>query len=640
MADKLLRCSAVKSGKELSLKIEGRLPDNNWSEFLNITPDIRIFGQDTLNLDIFVPHLAWQKSQKNKNELILSGEVESAKLTSKVSARSFDMLRVETVINFSRSARLEMAVDRMRILNFPIDNFRAPYVAPEHECVVGDFAFKSPVVGLESKNSVLSIIPNLKSLRKNLKFPNALNFDANQGVVSFGCLPYRILHNSFFAHYDSDTVDFSRCSIKYSYYISLRNNCRENSIQKQLARTLWRLNSNGLSSNLSILKNKKTKKNDKIIENILNSKWENGLFNNFIKSFDLPETKNKIRLADLSQTCLWLCKNYKEIKSDEKALNFLKKYAEKLQTFQRSGGFFPAWINKETGKTLQLCVRSAETAVHSLFFNELNKLIPDSSYIRSARRGINFVIKKVIKKGNWENSEAFFDLEFPNKKRKSLFKNLKPNHTLSMWWAADALLQLHKTTNSARYLSYGRRALDELALYQQLWTPSFCDKNLYGGFGASNANPIWNYSAQISFAKTFLDYYKVCGLTEYFCRGTAALHASFALKDEKENIADSCRFVNPYSPKLILNPGNVDEEVNQVVKNILNEFGDLYVDTKRQKAFGINGVTIKNIKVDLAGLAIYGKETVGISRQITVKTSSGNSFKVKIKANEDFEIQV
>ncbi len=208
MPDKLLKCSAVKAGKELSLKIEGRLLNNKWSELLSITPDIKIFGQDTLNLDIFVPHLAWTKSQKNKNNLILSGEVESAKLTTKVSAHSFDMLRVETVINFLRSARLEMAVERMKIKNFPIEKSWTPYRTPEHEMVIGDFAFRSPAVGLESKNSVLSIIPNLKFLKKNRKFPNALNFDSNQGEISFGCMPYRILHNSFFAHYDSDTVDF------------------------------------------------------------------------------------------------------------------------------------------------------------------------------------------------------------------------------------------------------------------------------------------------------------------------------------------------------------------------------------------------------------------------------------------------
>ena len=173
MPDKLLKCSAVKAGKELSLKIDGRLLNNKWSELLSITPDIKIFGQDTLNLDIFVPHLAWTKSQKNKNNLILSGEVESAKLITKISAHSFDMLRVETVINFFRSARLEMAVDRMKIKDFPVERSWTPYMAPEHEMVIGDFAFRSPVVGLESKNSVLSIIPNLKFLRKNRKSQRA-----------------------------------------------------------------------------------------------------------------------------------------------------------------------------------------------------------------------------------------------------------------------------------------------------------------------------------------------------------------------------------------------------------------------------------------------------------------------------------
>jgi len=624
------------------LKIERRLPTNKWTELLRINPDIKIFGQDTLNLDIFVPHLVWNTSHQNKNELILSSDVETAKLTTKVSVRSFDMIRVDTTINFRRSARLEMATDRIKIKKFPVESSWTPYITPEHECVIGDFAFWSPAVGLQSESSVLAIIPNLKNLTKNRKFPNALNFDSIQNEVSYGICPYRILHNSFFAHYDSDTVDFSRCSLKYSYYIYLRNNIPQKNIKKQLSRTFWRLNSKILTPDISFLQKSETESetSNKLIKKILESKWEYGLFSNYIKSIDLPETKNKIRLADLSKTCLWICQKYKKMELGEEILDFLKKYAENLRKFQRSGGYFPAWINKETGKTLQLCVRSAETAIHVIFFIELNKLIADQLYIKTARRSANFLIRKIIKTERWENSDAFYDIELPSRKRKKFFKDQKPNHSLSMWWVADALLQLHNATASARFLSYGRRALDTLSLYQQLWSPHFSDKNLYGGFGTSNILPVWNCFEQISIAKTFLNYYKICGLTEYFYRGIAAFSAALILKDSKENIVSSCTFVNPCSPSLILNSKNIDKEINSGVKDILNEFGDLYVDVQRNRAFGINGIIIHKFKADLAGLAIYGQDILGIKREIVVKTSSGNSFKTKIKANEKFELQV
>jgi len=675
MADNLLRCSADKAGKELSLKIERRTDNNSWAEILSISPDIRIFGQDTLNLDIFVPHLFWQKSKKNKNEFILTGEAESAKLTTKVTVHSFDMLRVETVVNLLRSARLEMAVERMKIKNFPVERSWNPYITPEHECVMGDFAFRSPAVGLESKGSALAIIPNLKFLESSRKVPTALNFDSGKGKITFGCMPFRILHDSYFAHYDTDTVDLLRGSIKYSYYIFLRNGCREGGLEKQLSKVLWRLNGKtpafspklstsdlptfqhppkspfkgGLDKKLQSAfglalaakragKKEKLEEIKKVKEEVLGAKWENGLFDNGV-SFDFPETQNRTRLADLSWACYWLCRWNKEIESDNGVLYFAKKYAEKLLSMQRHGGFFPAWVDSQTGKTARLCVRSAETAVHAIFLNELNKWVPDSSYIKSARRAVNFVIRKVIKKKNWENSESYFEADASAKVRKQTLK-YKPSHVLSMWWSAKALLNLHNTTTSARYLSWGRHALDELSLYQQLWSPRFCDKNLFGGFGSSNASPFWNYSAQAGMAETFLDYYEVCGLTEYFSRGIAALHAAFALEDEENNIAPSCKFENPVLPIQVLTPGNAYCEVLQPAEEIFKKYGDLYVDIKRQHAFGINGIIVESVQLDLAGLAVYGREVLGKTREITVRTSSGNSFKVKLKKDERFEIQI
>jgi len=78
----------------------------------------------------------------------------------------------------------------------------------------------------------------------------------------------------------------------------------------------------------------------------------------------------------------------------------------------------------------------------------------------------------------------------------------------------------------------------------------------------------------------------------------------------------------------------------QKAGEIFQTYGDIYVDTKRKCAFGVNGVTVTRVESDLAGLAVYGKETFGKARTITVKTDTGLSFKTKIKKNADFEFQV
>jgi len=170
----------------------------------------------------------------------------------------------------------------------------------------------------------------------------------------------------------------------------------------------------------------------------------------------------------------------------------------------------------------------------------------------------------------------------------------------------------------------------------------------------------WLDSVQSLAAKTYFDYYKQTGRGGLFLRGIAALRSSYVLMNCPENedlisqLDDMKKidkgYIFPYcfpaAHKQKIALPEFDElnwiagQTLSVTEEILKEYGDLYVDTKRRRAFGINGLKVKKVESDLAGLAVYGEEFIGKARGISVKTDTGTLFCAKIKEASSFEVQV
>ncbi|RLD12012.1 MAG: hypothetical protein DRI44_02205 [Chlamydiae bacterium] len=414
---------------------------------------------------------------------------------------------------------------------------------------------------------------------------------------------------------------------------------------------------------------------ENIIKSALTTPQKNGLFkvmrqdnkwiNGSVFSNMPPRYKDEsVRLADLSNVCYFLCRFYNEIEKKHEILNFVTVYAERLILLQKHGGHIPAWVNYETGKSQRFCNKSAEVSVHTTFLSELAKIKPEKRYLSCARRAANFIIHKIYQTGRWENTELFYTTSPQWKYKKPKRKDgIQESYSVSVHAirnAADALLKLYNLTGTSRYLRFGEKILAQLSLYQQIWQPPFIDLPCSGGFGSMNTDIQWLDSVQSLSAKTYFDYYKNTGKKEYFTRGIAALRASFVLMNCPENeeflaqIKDMGEidkgYIFPYCfpsvnrDKIILPEAEdfnfASGQALCVTEEILNEYGDLYVDTKRRKAFGINGLKVKKVESDLAGLAVYGEDFLGKARTISVKTDTGILFTSKIKKSSQFEIQV
>ncbi len=720
MADPNLKIKPVKQDNKIVLALECKTSDNKWMTIGCLQPKTVVCGQDTLKLDIFTPKIEWQDYVKKGRSIVLTGSEGVARIKTGVFFKSQDILRVETRVTFSRPVRLEMAKDILSLSDFSIDNSWTPHQTPLHEMVIGDMAFRSPVVMVQNGKNVLGIIPNLKTLKNKRVIPAAMTFSERSKEISFGCVPYRLSANTYFDHNDNDTIDIPRSTVSYSYFIYFKNNCRKNEGYRNIVRRMWQLNFPTQSKKMSAQKttfekytgyafehslkklreNKKIipihlalqtafgmaisskRKNEpipgevkKIIKKAVSSPQENGLFKVMHKNGkwlngsafpDMPPQyrDEAVRLADLSNVCYLLCRYYNEIEKKQEILDFVVAYAERLTLLQKDGGHIPAWVKFATGKSLRFCAKSAETSVHTIFLSELIKIKPEKKYLSCARRAVNFIIRKIYSTGRWEDTELFYTTspqwKYKKPKRKDTIQNNFSVSVIAIRNAADALLKLYNLTGTPRYLAYGEKIIDQLSLYQQIWQPPFIPLQCFGGFAAMSTDIQWSDSVQSLSAKTYFDYYKQTGRGELFSRGIAALRASYVLMNcpENENLISQLDdmgkidkgYIFPYCfPSIHKQKINLPEfdELNwiagqtlSVTEEILREYGDLYVDTKRQRAFGINGVKVKKVESDLAGLAVYGEELLGKARGISVKTDTGISFRAKIKKASLFEVQV
>lgn len=699
MPDQLIRCTPHTQNGATTLMIEGLQQARAWRPLAQLRPDVRFTGRDTLNLDVFAPKLAWQTAVRKQGVLLARGSDGGVRLTTLVTVHSHDMLRVETRLSFRRPVRLEYARDVLQCATAPLPRIWAPLQTPLPEMLVGDLAFHTPLLCTQTEHACLALIANTRVLASHRRVPVALACDAARGLLSCGCVPYRLAHETYCVHYDTDTADVNGV-LTYSYFLYYQNDCRPGEGLRRAAHRVWQLYAVTRAQSAApqtrpfeeARPSARTiapqtahdayaaalaaqRVNDEaafararsVITDVLNTPQRDGLFA-CAAPYGPPGHETLCRVANCSWTCYWLCRWHNDIAEDARIPAFVTRYAERLCALQKRGGFVPAWIDPQSGRTARWCVRSAETAVHVIFLAALQQLAPDPRWEKAARRAINFIIRAIAAPGRWECTETFWHASPAWKAKRPGRTDPRQGtfaaHVLALWWSAEALLQLYTVTGTPRYLSWGERVLDELSLYQQVWDAPFLAVPSFGGVAASNTDVQWNSIAQALCAKTFLDYYRACGLTEYFQRGVAALRAQYGVVERTQPRPgaageDLLPLLNGSAPGdlpsayMITEPAHPRTDMLATplwqlgpwtalcaAECIWREYGDLYVDTRRAQAFGINGVVVERTQKDLAGVAVYGRELLGAARTLTVRTDTGATFHIKVKAGAAFELQV
>ncbi|WP_099159512.1 hypothetical protein [Virgibacillus ndiopensis] len=244
-------------------------------------------------------------------------------------------------------------------------------------------------------------------------------------------------------------------------------------------------------------------------------------------------------LLDMSWTCLWMLKWYRDMEQDGDLLAYTKKYVERLLELQNLDGSFPAWVHEVTGESSPYLSDSPETSMHVWLLTKLYSITDENRYLDAAVRGMEFVRKHIIPQGRWEDFELYWSCsrEWEGKrygerdKRSGLYNQCN----FSIYWTAEALKELYIVTKEEGYLREGEKILAELSLYQAIWHPRYLGVPTLGGFGVMTSDDEWNDARQSLFALTYLDYYNLTNKEEYNYRGKWAMRASFYLMYCPEN---------------------------------------------------------------------------------------------------------
>lgn len=245
-------------------------------------------------------------------------------------------------------------------------------------------------------------------------------------------------------------------------------------------------------------------------------------------------------IADMSYTAIWMLNWYEELEKDERLTAYVKAYAERLLEIQDEEGFFPAYVDADSGEILDVLRRSPESSVSATMLLKLHRLAPEENYKRAGLKALKAVVGEALAESRWEDFETYWSCSTFGQDH--LGKKFKRNAqykqcTFSMFWTAEALFWAWKSTRDGSYLEKGRRVMDELAMYQTIWQPPYMNVDVFGGFAVMNADAEWLDARQSLFAELFIEYGYALNDQELVSRGMAALRASFAMMYCPENPA-------------------------------------------------------------------------------------------------------
>ena len=325
----------------------------------------------------------------------------------------------------------------------------------------------------------------------------------------------------------------------------------------------------------------------------------------------------------------------------QEILTFCRTYAEFLLKWQQTSGVIPSWFHRREHQPRQeFFQENAETAGSALFLAELYNRAPEPRYLAAAVKAMDYLTREILPRHKWFDYETFTSCSRKPFDFYDAVTGQFPQNTLSMNQAAQAYLALHKITGKADYLELGAHVLDYALLYQQVWSPPFLSRNVFGGFGVQNTDGEWSDARQAYFADTLLEYFEATNKRAYFERAIAAMRATFALFHR-----DTPRCYENWAHGGSDGPGGITG-IHWGTGSAATSFelmrmrtGDAYIFLgEKPGAGGVNAVWIENLRVKGDTIRFNMFSSLGWGRRATVKFFEVPPGRYRVKINDDYMV--
>lgn len=367
------------------------------------------------------------------------------------------------------------------------------------------------------------------------------------------------------------------------------------------------------------------------------SEGENFSFINGLKAFLFTE---EFHTVDACLAMYWALKIYQDFNANDLIIEQANQLKNLLTQCQLENGAIPTYVCVNKNEEIianEILINSASSGAALIFLTELLKITRDKDIIMAAKKIANYIEMNILPNNKWHDFEPFFSCtQLPF----DFYDDCTDSHvmnTLCIYWCAEGFKELYKITRNEKFLEIGEHILSILSLFQQVWNMPYISYDTFGGFGVQNADAELSDARQALFVRTYMEYYLETGKEEYMERGIAALRASWALQLLSE-YAEIC-------------PGNLKgiETVDGVDRGCICEnyghsgidfrvpgyimfdwgvgtaamataytkkhFGDIFIDFKYSKIWGICGIIINDFKfhedkIYIKFLKIHNKTTI------------------------------
>ncbi len=264
----------------------------------------------------------------------------------------------------------------------------------------------------------------------------------------------------------------------------------------------------------------------------------------------------------MAWSAYWMVRWHRDLRPTPELLRRATTFGELLATTQLPSGAFPRSFRTTDLHPAAFSRENSATAVGVLFLAELAGAARRPAFAHAARRGAEFLVGELVARELYFESNHFEgNPEAPT---------LDPvtcatlHGTLTILRTAEALRALYELTQETRLLHAGVRALDHLCAFQVAKGPAAHE---FGAFAVDTRATSCRHVCPGAFAETFLHYFRLTGIREYFERGVATLRASFA------------------------NGGDLAALAAAAI--VQRRFGSIYIDAARGFAGGIDGCSAR-----------------------------------------------